>query len=237
MYTQRAAKAILALLFAVCVCCAHAGDAISKSAGRVRGATVAIQVKYVEYPEYLTVGTGWLHAHQDTVVTAKHVVTASPDEPKVHSYRVQFLDGRRADIESIVVHDFFDVAVINLEDADVSGAKRPLLKFAARSAVVGEEVFTIGHPMSEDGYLFHLTTGRVTNDNELGLLTNSAEAKGGNSGGALCNENGEVTGMVVSRDRRDNLFNFAVALEILKAYVPSMCNVAKKKGAVATPGG
>lgn len=229
MQKQQVAKLFLALFLALCACGSFAADAISKSAPKVRAGTVTIQVRTAESDEFFTVGTGWLYANQDTVVTARHVVEFEPGE--ITDMRVGFFDGAYADVDAVAMSGSHDVAVIDLEDADVAKAKRNLLKLARTEAVFGEEVYTVGHPMGEDGYLFHLTTGRVTNDNEADIITHSVALIGGNSGGALCNVNGEVTGIAVMRDRRDNVFSFSVSLKVLKAQLTGLVKASKNKGA------
>lgn len=113
--------------------------------------------------------------------------------------------------------------VANLSDKDVN---------------LGDQVFTIGNPLS-DKYKFSITSGIISGTNRkvkkiidedidyyLDTIQLDASVNPGNSGGPLCNINGEVIGIVSAKLMEEDVegLGFAIPIDIVKNYLDELEN-------------
>ena len=137
------------------------------------------------------VGTGFFITRDGYILTCYHVVE------KANS--VQVLVGDKmyeADIEQIDIHN--DLSLLKIRGVFPAIAFSP-----ARSAKLGESIFTIGYPNPVlQGYAAKLTRGEINSlsgyRDDPRLYQISAPVQPGNSGGALVDEKGHVVGIVVA---------------------------------------
>jgi len=95
----------------------------------------------------------------------------------------------------------------------------------------GERVYIVGNPLGNDGTLIE---GIVSNANRsfdfpwtdgarLPMLQISGGIAGGNSGGALYNEQGQLIGVPAAGYRGANHLGFAIPMEIIKPFLRENC--------------
>lgn len=150
-----------------------------------------------DYPEDAGVigsGTGWVVAPGGYLMTNNHVIDGpgrimvrlAKDKPPVPADLIA-TDAKR------------DIAVIRLKDPSLVAGLRPLA-VDTRAVERGEDVAAFGFPLSDViGADLTLTQGVVSktpapdNDN---LLVLSAVVNPGNSGGPLCDTNGNAVGLI-----------------------------------------
>jgi serine protease Do len=142
-------------------------------------------------------GTGFAISEGGLAVTNNHVVQGAA------TLDVSFSDGESLNARITAVSECSDLAIIDLE-----GDGYTPLSFRKDPITVGLDVFSAGFPAADeidfDNLDFTLTSGIVGSTNaggELswasvdGVLQHDAQILGGNSGGPLVDENGEVIGI------------------------------------------
>jgi S1-C subfamily serine protease len=139
------------------------------------------------------IGSGFFITTDGYLLTNFHVVKdASKIEVK---YRMRVLKAEVAEVD-----EDSDLALLKVSGADFA----PLAISRKDSADLGDEVFTIGFPnIDMQGVEPKYTDGKISS--LAGMRDDPAEyqisvpVQPGNSGGPLCDENGEVVGIVVAR--------------------------------------
>ena len=172
---------------------------------------------------YVASGTGFVYRQDDNtyyLLTNYHVIE---DGNKV---TVTFTDGTIVETE-IVGHDqYSDIAVLAIEsDKDLVVAE---LGDNGESRV-GDTAFAVGAPL-DSAYSWTVTRGIIsgkdrmvevslsnsnTNDYVMKVLQTDAAINSGNSGGPLCNANGEVIGITSLKLVSDGVegMGFAIPIE------------------------
>lgn len=142
-------------------------------------------------------GTGFVISEDGLAVTNNHVVQGAA------TLEVSFSDGEPLNARIVAVSECNDLAIIDLE-----GDGYTPLSFRKDPVTVGLDVFSAGFPAADeidfDNLDYTLTSGIVGSTNADGesswasvdgVLQHDAQILGGNSGGPLVDENGEVIGI------------------------------------------
>jgi S1-C subfamily serine protease len=174
-------------------------------------------------------GTGFLISADGLIVTNHHVIDGA-NTIEVHQGTVTY----RA---SVVARDAAnDLAVLKTE---MKG--RPLPLASARASMRGDEVLTLGYPLSTfAGEAQKATFGRINAmvglDDDARYLQVDVPIQPGNSGGPLLNKRGEVIGVVSASLGEEATFrrsgaipqnvNYAVKADYLTPLLPSSAEVA-----------
>ena len=139
------------------------------------------------------IGSGFFVTRDGYLLTNYHVVKDA-DNIKVN-YKSQVFQAK-----VIVTDKIDDLAVLKVE-----GGSFPALAISARDTVdLGQEVFTIGFPnIQMQGVEPKYTDGRISSlsgmEDDPTEYQISVPVQPGNSGGPLCDANGQVVGIVVAR--------------------------------------
>ncbi len=139
-------------------------------------------------------GTGFVVSADGWLLTCAHVM----GEAKVATVT---LNGQRLTADVVKVDEKADVALLKLRGGLPAGSGVLSFRNAAKPAAMGEEVFTIGYPLSRmlgnsarmSRGLLSATAGMRDNDKEVQV---SAEIQPGNSGGPLLDRGGNVIGII-----------------------------------------
>ena len=142
-----------------------------------------------------SLGSGFLIADDGLVVTAAHVVQVADE------VNVRFVSGDVAKAQVVASEPSMDVALIRVDQ--VPEGANPVPLGDSDTATVGDQVFVVGAPF---GISHSLSVGFVSARRSAGLaygglervelLQTDAAINQGNSGGPMCNMNGEVIGIV-----------------------------------------
>lgn len=157
-------------------------------------------------------------------------------------------------IEIIGVSRQYDLAVLKVEDSEVIRRSNAVpARFAQDEYVVaGESVYAVGNA---DGMGLSVTRGIISRESEwinvalsenddgsvnvndvmpYRVMRTDAAVNGGNSGGGLFNYNGEMVGIINSKNEADGIDNMAYALPTTYArrVVQSMIDTYEERGAV-----
>jgi len=124
-----------------------------------------------------------------------------------------------------------DLALLQLFNDEIIEDKniKPIIFSDMKKLEVGEDIYTIGHPV---GYYYSLTSGivgNILNDQEWEANGIQHEAKyiiktqnqisGGNSGGPLVNKDLELLGLVTYSDTKGQNLNFSVSVEDIQDFL------------------
>ena len=152
---------------------------------------------------YSASGTGFVYQKEDNkyyILTNHHVIDGG------NKVTVTFTDGKVLETSVVGSDQYADIAVLSLESNDD-------IKIASigksESTCVGDTAFAVGAPL-DSAYSWTVTRGIVSgkdrmvevsldqssqNDYVMKVLQTDAAINSGNSGGPLCNSNGEVIGI------------------------------------------
>ncbi|QPF72795.1 trypsin-like peptidase domain-containing protein [Roseateles sp. DAIF2] len=139
-------------------------------------------------------GTGFVVSMDGWLLTCAHVM----GEQKVATIT---LNGQRLLADVLKIDAKVDLALLKLRDPMPAGATALSFRVGTKPPAMGEDVFTIGYPLSRilgnnarmSRGLLSATTGLRDDDKQLQV---SAEIQPGNSGGPLLDRDGSVIGVV-----------------------------------------
>jgi serine protease DegQ len=167
------------------------------AAGDIPGIVRKVEPSVVTITHDQGTGSGVVWSEDGVVVTNAHVVGSARD------VEVAFFDGRRVDGRVRATDEDTDLAVVDVERADLQPAT-----FQEELPVVGELAVAMGSPL---GFENTVTAGVVSGLHReipgsaqqgirslVDLIQTDAAISPGNSGGALVNGRGEVIGINVA---------------------------------------
>ena len=169
-------------------------------------------------------GTGFFLTSDGYIATNYHVVANKK------TVSVTLYEGKELEAKVVGYSADDDLAVLKID-----GAKYPAMKIGDSDALrEGDVAIAVGNPSGEEGS-WTTTQGiisalnrkvTVTEDSkirELTMIQTDAALNPGNSGGPLCNDRGEVIGIVTRKLSDTEGISFAIpingAMEILKAIM------------------
>jgi len=172
-------------------------------------------------------GSGFVVRANGVIVTNQHVVA------KAHRIGVRFRDGRRLDARVLGVDERTDLAVLQVEAAEL-----PVLEFAdSDAAAVGQFVYAIGIPFGQE---WSFTAGMLSGKGRTRLLAptsplplvedylqTDALINPGHSGGPLLDREGRVLGMNTLITRTERGLAFAVPSNLLQQTVSQILAAGK----------
>ena len=156
------------------------------------------------------IGTAFLALDKNVAVTAWHVVS---DAVKVSA---KFSDGRVVNVDRLVDKDEkHDLALIRLD-----GDGGPEAALCVAKPAIGSRAYVIGAPK---GFDFSITDGLVSQIQEIhgsDQYQVSCPISGGNSGGPVVNELGQVVGIAAWTQRDAQNLSFAIPAACLSQLNP-----------------
>ncbi len=151
--------------------------------------------------QYLGHGSGFFVKENGYILTNSHVVDTS-EFGKIAGYvtfQVILKDGRKLRPQIVKRDPALDLALLK-----VSGGPYPALPLgSAADLKVGDPLFIIGTPIRLE-FTHSLTSGIVSGMNRTnGWIQTSAILHGGNSGGPVLNNSGQVVGVAVAVAKKE----------------------------------
>ena len=200
-------------------------NGISESVDKVYDSVVVVKSKTRNTE---ATGTGFIYSKDDNkyyIVTNFHVISGATAISIVFTNNVEV----KVDYEG--GDQFSDIAVLSyITDKELEVA--PIGE--STNMNVGDTVFAIGAPLDSDVYSWSVTRGilsgkdrevRVSSDNSnsndyiMNVLQTDAAINSGNSGGPLCNSNGEVIGVTNMKLVTSGVEGMGFAIPIEEAKV------------------
>lgn len=168
-------------------------------------------------------GSGIVVSSDGYILTNTHVIDGSDRAT------VTLSSGESCDAKLVAADSQTDIAILKIEKTGLKAAT-----FANSAAVrTGESVCAIGNPLSPD-YSLTMTSGIISatdrevsyNGTVMTLLQTDTSINGGNSGGALFNDRGEVIGItnmkIVSSYSNVEGIGFAIPSNTIESVVKAL---------------
>lgn len=176
---------------------------ISEAVEKVYDSVVVVE-SYVKGQLYAT-GTGFVYKTDDKVgyiLTNNHVIE------NADSIKVVFTNNKRESVELVGKDSYSDIALLAVDKEKVLA----VAEIGSSEALkVGDTSFAVGAPLDSSTYAWTVTRGVISGKNRtvsvsasngyqsssyvMEVLQTDAAINNGNSGGPLCNSNGEVIGI------------------------------------------
>jgi S1-C subfamily serine protease len=168
------------------------------------------EIKTSKIPENVVIksgGSAFLIDGSGYLVTNAHVVedatfaVISNDDGKEFKAKVAFKDINR------------DLAILKIEDEDYSQVKNLPYSFRKNNLDLGEEVYTLGYPnfpRNEVVYNIGYLSGETGYNGDSLSFQIQMNANHGNSGGPVLNKNGEVVGVLSTKQLKADGVTFAI---------------------------
>ncbi len=214
-------------------------NSISSSVDKIYNSTVVITA--YNDGKLISTGTGFIYKKVGKlayIMTNNHVIDGGS------SIKVEFNDSdKKIDAKIVGGDKYADIAVLTIEDEDYEVAS-----IGDNSALkLGDTIFTVGNPMGVN-YKGTVTKGILSGkdrmvdvsvstsaaaDYYMKVMQIDAAVNPGNSGGPLCNVNGEVIGVIslkIVEDRVEGM-GFAIPIEDALDYA----NLIEQGGEIVRP--
>ncbi len=199
---------------------------ISEAVDKVYDAVVVVE-SYQNGRLYGT-GTGFVYKtanEKGYILTNNHVIDGS-DEVKV-----VFTNNKKETVEIVGADSYSDVALLSVDESSI-------LKVAeigsSEDLKVGDTSFAVGAPLDSSTYAWTVTRGVISGKNRtvevssndgydtsiMEVLQTDTAINNGNSGGPLCNSNGEVIGITNMKLASSAIegMGFAIPIETATEY-------------------
>lgn len=193
--------------------------------------SVVVVETYMNNKLYAT-GTGFVFREDDNygyILTNNHVIEDGT------SHKVKFTDNEEVDVEVVGADSYSDIALLKVKKEYILS----VAKIGSSSdMLVGDTTFSIGSPVDASTYSWTVTRGILSGKNRIvevtgtsgsyimNVLQTDAAINNGNSGGPLCNSNGEVIGITNMKLSSSNVegIGFAIPIEIALEYADNFMN-------------
>ena len=154
--------------------------------------------KRVKNGEWAGNGSGVILSKSGYIITNHHVIDDADD------IEVEFIlddEVQNYNAEIVQVDKVNDLAIIKIHDMDFDGVNELPYNFKTRSSDVGTKVYAFGYPMALSimGKEIKVTDGIISSktgfDGDITSYQISAPIQGGNSGGPLFDDKGNLIGI------------------------------------------
>lgn len=166
-------------------------------------------------------GTGFALTADGYLVTSAHVIKGAD------SLLVESRDHRRYHAEKVYADVKHDLAILRIKDRSFKPFAKLPYTFKAGQADLGERVYTLGYPREDVVYGEGALSARSGYDGDTAFYQVSIPLNPGNSGGPLLDGQGNLIGVVSSR--QDDVLGAAFAAK--SSYLVRLVDSLKNKQA------
>lgn len=137
--------------------------------------------------------TGFLVDGNGYIVTNAHVV---------NRMRNIYVQSNKGIYSAVAVHTdpAADLAILKITDTSFKSISTLPYSIRKNNSDLGEQIFTLGYPRNEIVYGEGYLSAKSGNDGDSTAYQLSVSANPGNSGGPVLNKNGEVIGIITSKN-------------------------------------
>jgi serine protease Do len=164
-------------------------------------------------------GTGFALTADGYLVTSAHVIKGAD------SLLVESRDHHRYHAEKVYADTKHDLAILRIKDRNFKPFARLPYTFKAGQADLGERVYTLGYPREDVVYGEGALSARSGYDGDTAFYQVSIPLNPGNSGGPLLDGQGNLIGVVSSR--QDDVLGAAFATK--SSYLMHLVDSLKNK--------
>lgn len=167
-------------------------------------------------------GSGFVYKTDDShgyILTNNHVIT------NASQIKVKYTNGETDNADVVGNDEFSDVAVLKVPKKNI----KQVAEIADNSKMrIGDTTFAVGAPLDSKTYSWSVTRGILSGKDRLvssgtsymKVLQTDTPINAGNSGGPLCNANGEVIGITNMKLASEQIegMGFAIPIETAIGY-------------------
>ena len=169
-------------------------------------------------------GSGFIYK-DGYILTNYHVIESGT------SYKIIMSDNSEIDAKYVNGDEYYDIAILKIEEKN----KKKATLGDSSSIELGDTVFTVGAPLGKE-YKGTITKGIVSGTNRMvsvelssgvylmEVIQTDASINSGNSGGPICNINGDVIGITSSKLKGTGVegMGFAIPINSVKEILDRM---------------
>lgn len=148
-------------------------------------------------------GSAFLIDAKGYLITSAHVLKGSGAVVVDH-------EGREFNTIIVHVNHAKDLAILKIKDVDYESSQELPYALKAKGMDIGEEIFTLGYPRNEITYNSGYISVQTGYNGDTSAFQLSLLANPGNSGGPVFNKNGEVIGLLSTRQTNAEGVVFAI---------------------------
>jgi len=149
-------------------------------------------------------GSGFMIDGKGYIITNAHVLKGSAFATVVNSHGQEFT-------AKIVSRDErTDLAILKIDDGDFKPMKEVPYSIRKTNVDLGEEIFTLGYPRNDLTFNLGYLSAKTGYNGDTVSCQIQMNANPGNSGGPVLNKNGEVIGVLSSRQIQADGVGFAI---------------------------
>ncbi len=138
--------------------------------------------------------TGFLIDGKGFIVTNAHVVD------NMKTIYVENNNGAYFSAKAIYTDPITDLAILKITDKDFKPLSNLPYSIKKTNSDLGEQIFTMGFPRNEIVYGEGYVSAKSGNDGDSTAYQVSVSVNPGNSGGPVLNKNGEIIGVITSKN-------------------------------------
>jgi len=169
-------------------------------------------------PDYRA--TGFLIDGKGFIVTNAHVVN------RLKTIYVENNKGEYFSASAIYTDPVTDLAILKINDTAFKTIPNLPYSINKTNSDLGEPIFTLGYPRNEIVYGEGYVSAKSGNEGDSTAYQVSVSVNPGNSGGPVLNKNGEIIGIITSKNSAADGVVFAVKSK----NIYKMLNEVKKEG-------
>ena len=168
--------------------------------------------------EYKSGGTGFLIDTRGYLITNAHVI-----ENAKH-IAVQGSNGNDLDAEVIYTDDFRDLALLKIDDKSFKSPSTIPYSIRKNGGDIAEPIYTLGYPRNDIVYGEGYLAARTGFNGDTLTCQITIPANRGNSGSPILNKNGEIIGILSTKQSSAE----GTAFAIRSKYIYALINEAQK---------
>jgi len=153
--------------------------------------------------EAITSGSAFLIDGKGYLVTNAHVLKGS-GAVVVNS------KGQEFNAKIINIDNISDIAILKIQDDDYKSVSSLPYSIKKSSVDLGEELFTLGYPREQIVYNMGYLSSATGHNGDTSSCQISLNANPGNSGGPVFNKNGEIIGILSTKEKYAEGVVFAI---------------------------
>lgn len=172
----------------------------------------AAKSKLPDNQKYISGGTGFLIDAKGYLVTSAHVL-------KGNGANVVDYNGKEYKATIVKIDLAKDLAILKIVDDEFVAPKNLPYGIKSKNANLAQEVYTLGYPRNEMVYNSGNISAKTGFNNDTSTYQLQLNANPGNSGGPILNSDGEIVGVLLSKQDHAEGISFAVKSKYLLKFI------------------